>query len=108
MRPVAFVPAKGEGSRIRTKNPVILDGEYLFRRKLIKLLACPEIDDVYLDTESEKIIAMASDLPVKILKRDAKLASNKTDGHELFANEAAQVKADLYIQCLCTSPFMTA
>lgn len=108
MRTVAFVPAKGESSRIRNKNTVILDGEYLFKRKLIQLLACPEIDDVYLDTESEKIIAMASDLPVKVLKRDAKLASNKTDGHELFANECAKVDADIYIQCLCTSPFITA
>ncbi len=108
MRTVAFVPAKGESSRIHSKNTAILDGEYLFKRKLRQLLACPEIDDVYLDTESEKIIEMASDLPIKVLKRDAKLASNKTDGHELFANECAQVNADLYIQCLCTSPFMTA
>ncbi|TAK98585.1 MAG: dimethylmenaquinone methyltransferase [Rhodospirillaceae bacterium] len=108
MRVVAFVPAKGESNRIRNKNTVVLDGEYLFKRKLRQLLACPEIDAVYLDTESDKIIELASDLPVKILKRNPKLASNKTDGHELFANECARVQADLYIQCLCTSPFITA
>jgi regulator of RNase E activity RraA/CMP-N-acetylneuraminic acid synthetase len=108
MRTVAFVPAKGDSTRIRNKNTVILDGDYLFKRKLKQLLACPEIDAVYLDTESDAIIEMASDLPVKILKRDPKLASNKTDGHELFANECAQVEADIYIQCLCTSPFLTA
>ncbi len=108
MRTVAFVPAKGDSTRIRNKNTVILDGDYLFKRKLIQLLACPEIDAVYLDTESDAIIEMASDLPVKILKRDKKLASNSTDGHELFANECAQVEADIYIQCLCTSPFITA
>jgi regulator of RNase E activity RraA/CMP-N-acetylneuraminic acid synthetase len=108
MRIVAFVPAKGESSRIRNKNTVVLDGEYLFKRKLRQLLECPEIDDVYLDTESDAIIEMASDLPVKILKRNAKLASNATDGHELFANECAKVDADIYIQCLCTSPFITA
>ena len=107
MRTVAFVPAKGESNRISNKNTVVLDGDYLFKRKLKQLLACPEIDDVYLDTESERIIELASDLPVKILKRDAKLASNKTDGHELFANECAKVEADIYIQCLCTSPFIT-
>lgn len=107
MRTVAFVPAKGESSRIRNKNTVILDGDYLFKRKLKQLVACPEIDAVYLDTESDRIIEMASDLPVKIMKRSAKLASNKTDGHELFANECAHVEADLYIQCLCTSPFIT-
>ena len=107
MRIVAFVPAKGESNRISNKNTVILDGEYLFKRKLRQLLMVPEIDTVYLDTESDRIIELASDLPVKVLKRDAKLASNKTDGHELFANEAAKVEADIYIQCLCTSPFIT-
>ncbi len=107
MRTVAFVPAKGESNRISNKNTVVLDGDYLFKRKLKQLLACPEIDAVYLDTESDRIIELASDLPVKILKRDAKLASNKTDGHELFANECAKVDADIYIQCLCTSPFIT-
>ena len=107
MRIVAFVPAKGESNRIRNKNTVILDGEHLFKRTLRQLLAVPEIDAVYLDTESDKIIELASDLPIKIMKRDAKLASNKTDGHELFANEAAKVDADIYIQCLCTSPFIT-
>ena len=107
MRTVAFVPAKGESNRISNKNTVVLDGDYLFKRKLKQLLACPEIDAVYLDTESDRIIELASDLPVKILKRDAKLASNKTDGHELFANECAKVEADIYIQCLCTSPFIT-
>lgn len=108
MRVVAFVPAKGESSRIRNKNTVVLDGEYLFKRKLRQLLECPDIDDVYLDTESDAIIELASDLPIKILKRNPKLASNKTDGHELFANECARVEADIYIQCLCTSPFLTA
>ncbi len=108
MRAVAFVPAKGDSTRIRNKNTVILDGDYLFKRKLKQLLACPEIDDVYRDAESDAIIAMASDLPVKILKRNPKLASNATDGHELFANECARVEADIYIQCLCTSPFITA
>ncbi|MCB2109228.1 MAG: hypothetical protein KDE14_16070 [Rhodobacteraceae bacterium] len=108
MRVVAFVPAKGESSRIANKNTRVLDGEYLFKRKLKQLLECPEIDDVYLDTESERMIELASDLPVKVLKRDSKLASNKTDGHELFANQARQVKADIYIQSLCTSPFITA
>jgi regulator of RNase E activity RraA/CMP-N-acetylneuraminic acid synthetase len=108
MRVVAFVPAKGESSRIANKNTAVLDGEYLFKRKLIQLLECPDIDDVYLDTESERIIELASDLPIKVMKRDPTLASNKTDGHELFANEAAHTKADIYIQCLCTSPFLTA
>ncbi|MFL2771580.1 MAG: cytidylyltransferase domain-containing protein [Rhodospirillaceae bacterium] len=108
MRVVAFVPAKGQSDRIENKNTVILDGEHLFKRKLQQLLECDLIDSVYLDTESDELIELASDLDIKVLKRDSALASNATDGHTLFANECAQVEADLYIQSLCTSPFITA
>ena len=56
---VAFVPAKGESSRIKNKNFAILDGEYLFKRKLRQLLSCPLIDEVILDTESDEIAELA-------------------------------------------------
>lgn len=105
---VAFVPAKGSSERIQNKNLTILDGEYLFKRKLRQLLACPLIDEVYLDTDSDDIAALAADLPVQRLVRPSDLASNKTDGHELFAWECSNVKADIYIQSLCTAPFIDA
>jgi len=109
MKIVAFVPAKGMSERISAKNMQVLDGEYLYKRKLRQLLSCDLIDDVYLDTESDEMINFCSDLPVKILKRDPALASNATDGHELFANECRQVPgADIYIQALCTAPFVDA
>ena len=34
------------------------------------------------------------------------LATNDTDGHSLFYNEAKKVEADIYIQILGTSPFI--
>lgn len=109
MKIVAFVPAKGNSERIAAKNMQVLDGEYLFKRKLRQLLECDLIDEVFLDTESEEIIRSCSDLPVKVMRRDAKLASNATDGHELFANECRHYPdADIYIQALCTAPFVDA
>lgn len=105
---VAFVPAKGESSRIKNKNFAILDGEYLFKRKLRQILSCPLIDEVILDTESDEIAELASDLPIRRIVRPSALASNATDGHELFAWECAQVSADIYLQALCTAPFVSA
>lgn len=102
------MPAKGSSSRISNKNLSILDGEYLFKRKLRQLLSCPQINEVVLDTDSDEIAALASDLPVKTLNRPAELASNTTDGHELFAWECGQVKADIYLQALCTAPFVSS
>lgn len=106
---VAFVPAKGSSERIADKNLQILDGDHLFRRKLRQLLACHLIDHVYLDTESDVIAGLAGDLAVTRMRRPADLATNATDGHTMFAWECAHAApADLYVQVLCTAPFVTA
>lgn len=106
MKVVAFLPVKGSSSRIANKNTSLLDGKPLFLHTLEKLIDCNFIDEVYLDTESDQIIQMADHLHCKILKRRPELASNQTDGNSLFMNEVNQVDADIYIQILCTSPFI--
>jgi regulator of RNase E activity RraA/CMP-N-acetylneuraminic acid synthetase len=105
-RVAAFLPAKGDSSRVPNKNVMLLDGEPMFLRSLRKLLACPSIDEVFLDTESREIADLASDLKCKRLQRDPALASNKTDGHQLFLNEVRNTDADICVQLLCTSPFI--
>lgn len=109
MKIVAFVPAKGNSERVPGKNVAILDGDYLFKRKLRQALDCPAITEVCLDTESDAIAELATDLPVTRLVRPAALASNATDGHEMFAWECSQrPDADLWVQLLCTAPFVSA
>jgi len=106
MKVVAFLPVKGTSSRIENKNIKLLDGKPLFIHTLDKLLKCDFIDEVYLDSESETIFNLASDYDCFKIKRDAKLASNATDGNTLFYNECSKVNGDIYIQILCTSPFI--
>lgn len=106
MKVVAFVPAKGSSERIENKNIKILDGKPLFLRQIEKLCSLDFIDEVYLDTESQELIDLVSHVGCKILKRDPSLSTNKTDGNKLFYNEVVQVEADIYIQILCTSPFI--
>ncbi len=106
MKVAAFLPAKGSSQRVPNKNTMLLDGEPLFLRSLKKLLACPSIDEVWLDTESHEILELASDLRCRIHRRSPELASNKTDGHQLFLNEVNQTDADIVLQLLCTSPFI--
>ncbi len=106
MKVVAFLPAKGTSERMKNKNLKLLDGKSLFLHTLEKLMECSFIDEVYLDTESEEIISLASEVNCKILKRNIELASNATDGNKLFMNEVNYVNADIYIQILGTSPFI--
>jgi len=71
MKVVAFLPAKGSSSRIKCKNLKLLDGKPLFLHTLEKLMECDFIDEVYLDTESNEIINLASETNCKILKRNS-------------------------------------
>lgn len=107
MKVVAFLPAKGTSERIKSKNLKVLNGKPLFLHTLEKLCDCDFIDEVYLDSESDEILNYARYLRYIPLKRDAELANNKTDGHQMFYNEVRQVEADIYIQILGTSPFIS-
>jgi len=108
MTVTAFLPAKGSSKRVPGKNMRLLNGEPLFVHTLRKLLANPDIDHVYLDSEDDEILEIGKRLGSNIIKRDPSLASNDTDGHELFACEVSQVPhADIYVQALCTAPFVT-
>jgi len=106
MKVAAFLPVKGTSSRVHNKNMRIFNGEPLFVFTLRKLLKCNFIDGVYLDSENKEILEIGQRLGACLLPRDPKLADNKTDGHQLFYNEVKQVDADIYIQHLCTSPFV--
>lgn len=107
MKTYAFVPAKGTSERIKNKNMQFLDGERLYIRALKILLKCHEIDEVFLDTESEEMYHLVDYLPVRFLKRNVALANNQTDGHQIFMNEVKSFPdADIYVQLLCTSPFI--
>jgi CMP-N-acetylneuraminic acid synthetase/regulator of RNase E activity RraA len=106
MKVVAFLPAKGTSSRVANKNTRVFNGEPFFVFTLRKLLNCDFIDEVYLDSECEEMLRIGERVGAKPLKRDPLLADNRTDGHKLFHNEVRQVQADIYIQHLCTSPFV--
>ena len=103
----AFVPAKSTSQRIQNKNMSILQGERLFVKALKTLLKCKEIDKVFLDTDSETMYNLIDYLPIEFMKRNKSLANNQTDGHQLFMNEVRSFpQADIYVQLLCTSPFI--
>lgn len=103
----AFVPAKGTSERVVNKNTRFLNGTRLYIKALEILLQCKYIDKVFLDTESEEMYEMVNYLPVHFMKRDVALANNSTDGHKMFLNEVnCYPDADIYVQLLCTSPFI--
>ena len=107
MKVYGFLPAKGTSERITNKNNQLIGGEKLYINGLKILLKCKLIDKVFLDTESEDMHLETKYLNCHHMKRDPALANNNTDGHVLFLNEVENYKdADIYVQLLCTSPFI--
>ena len=103
---VAFVPVKGTSERVPNKNMRAFNGEPFFVFTLRKLLRCPFIDQVVLDSDSEEILDLGRRLGAQVLKRDPSLSSNQTDGNQLLVNQVRHFEADIYVQHLCTSPFV--
>lgn len=103
---VAFLPVKGTSERVPNKNMRTFNGEPLFVFTLRKLLRCSFINEVVLDSESDEILGIGRRMGARVLKRDPGLATNKTDGNKLFLNEVEHAPGDIYIQHLCTSPFV--
>jgi CMP-N-acetylneuraminic acid synthetase/regulator of RNase E activity RraA len=106
MKVVAIVPAKSSSERVPNKNTRPFNGEPLFIYTVRKLLGCDFIDEVYVDSDCAEILKQAVSVGARPMKRDPRLATNNTDGHELFLNEVQHIDADIYIQHLCTSPFV--
>ena len=105
---VAFVPAKGKSSRVKSKNVRLLGDKPLFLHILDTLLSCVNIDEVYLDTESDEVFSLANGRKHIELRRPVELASNKTNGNQLLLYEASQVQnANIYVQALPTAPFLS-
>ena len=105
---VGIVPAKGTSDGLPGKNLRILGGEPLVTRAVRTLLNVPAVDEVYIDSEDDAIVDACKWLPgCNVLRRDPALATNATDGNRLLVNAARQVDADIYVQLLCTAPFVT-
>lgn len=109
MKVVAIIPVKSTSSRISSKNIKLLGNKPLFIHTLEKLLNIKEIDEVWIDTDDMEIIHLSQYYGIKnfhFFIRDKKLADNSTNGNKLMENEILNINSDIYLQVLCTSPFL--
>jgi CMP-N-acetylneuraminic acid synthetase len=104
----AFVPMRHHSARVPGKNYRLLAGRPLFHHILLTLRACPEIDQVVVDTDSPVIMESLSEhFPeVKILERPEHLRADTVSMNEVLLYDTAQVPADFYLQTHSTNPLL--
>jgi CMP-N-acetylneuraminic acid synthetase len=94
--------------RVPGKNFRPLAGKPLFHHIIGSLLACPEIDQVVVDTDSQPIIeGLQQHFPkVTILERPAHLRGDDVSMNEVLLYDTSQVEANFYLQTHTTNPLL--
>lgn len=102
------IPCKGESTRLPNKNLLTINGEPLVRIAVKKLIKAGCFDEIFVDTDSERIWQIVQDLDCSRMTRPENLATNATDGNGLmkWEYEAGLKDFDLVCQFHCTSPLI--
>lgn len=105
---VALVPMRHHSQRVPGKNYRPLAGKPLYRHILESLLACPEISQVVVDTDSEPILSgLRHDFPqVLRIERPEHLRADNIPMNEILSYDTGQVTADFYLQTHSTNPLL--
>jgi CMP-N-acetylneuraminic acid synthetase len=105
---VAFVPMRHDSERVKGKNYRLLGGRPLYHHVVSSLLACPQIDEVVIDTDSSRITADAkATFPdVRVLARPDYLLGGDIPMNDVLLNDIDQIDADLYVQTHSTNPLL--
>ena len=107
---VALVPMRHHSVRVPGKNYRPLAGKPLYQHILDALLACPEVSQVVIDTDSPVIIEGLNRLypQVVVLERPEHLRADTIPMNEILIHDTEQVAADLYLQTHSTNPLLKA
>jgi CMP-N-acetylneuraminic acid synthetase len=105
---IALVPMRHHSQRVSGKNFRPLAGKPLFHHIIGSLLACPEISQVVVDTDSQPIMeGLQQHFPVvHILERPEHLRGDAVSMNEILVYDTSQVTADYYLQTHTTNPLL--
>jgi len=107
-RIVALVPMRHSSERVPGKNYRPLGGRPMFHHIVSALRACPEIDQIVIDTDSEVIRADAAvSFPdVRVVERPEHLRAGTVPMNDVLLHDTGLVDADLYLQTHSTNPLL--
>jgi len=106
----ALVPMRHHSQRVPEKNFRILAEKPLFHHILLTLQEVPELDAIYVDTDSPVIAEGIGEFfpGVNVIDRPEHLRADETSMNQIIANDMSLIGADLYLQTHSTNPLLQA
>jgi CMP-N-acetylneuraminic acid synthetase len=104
----ALVPMRHHSQRVPGKNYRLLAGKPLYAYIIETLQACPEIDQIVVNTDSQPIQeGLRRNYPnVLVLERPRELCADDVSMNEILLYDIRHAAADLYLQTHSTNPLL--
>ena len=101
-----MIPVRLGSQRVKKKNIRPLNGKPLISHIVDTAVKSGVFDEIYINSESEIFQETADYYKVNFYKRPVHLSSNSATNDDFVLDFMRNVKGDVIIQLLCTSPFL--
>lgn len=107
-RIVALVPMRHSSERVPRKNYRMIAGRPLYAHILTTLLACPEVDEVVVDTDSPLVLHDCARLfpTVRLIERPEALRDGMVPMNDVLLHTTSLVEAGYFLQTHTTNPLL--
>jgi N-acylneuraminate cytidylyltransferase/CMP-N,N'-diacetyllegionaminic acid synthase len=102
-----MIPARAGSKRVPAKNLRYLCGKPMIAYAIDCAKACGCFDDIYVNTDSETLMALAAEYGVESYRRDAWLASDEAKGDDFAADFMEIMKPDTLVMISPVCPLVT-
>lgn len=106
MKTVAIIPARGGSKGIPGKNIIDFCGKPLIAWSIIQALQTPEIDDVYVSSDSDEILAVGQQFGAKKIKRPVEISGDTASSETAIIHALSIIEGDVAVALMLqpTSP----
>jgi CMP-N,N'-diacetyllegionaminic acid synthase len=104
---VCHIPARAGSKRVRSKNLRLLCGKPMIAYAIETAKACGRFDEIYVNTDSEELMALAREWGVKVYKRDGWLAGDTAKGDDFTADFMEHVRPDTLVMISPVCPLVS-
>ena len=103
-----MIPIRMGSKRVKNKNIRLLNNKPLLEYIIESTINSKIFDEIYLNSESESIKKYADKYNIKFYKRPPNLAQDNSSNDDFMYDFLKNIKCDIVIQLLATSPFITS